>query len=677
MINVEDSLRQLRAWSEDCRTKWGAIQRVINARREHHQQFYAGGDASHCLFVETLQTDSDRLERFMKLLDRRAYAVSGAWHNCLINHLTDAPRAQIALAQTEAEWILTAPTSTFICDEPTAPLTPPTTPPSPSHSLPSSSLTKNQRKKAHRKQRKNSTSSTSSTSPSSDLDLALAPSCCAPSFDTSDLHARPQAQLAALRAYLLPPQDLPSTIRPTSWYALVATLIRYVVLRTPSLAPLAFAMSSSSSSASVEGFLDLLEERIDSRCGEEIEQLWKGMKFPTLEQAASSASTSVSKQKQKKQKDEIKPLLGVGILGDALADIFREGEERETGVYVELLGGKLYKEASERELNLEGWALFYQFVSRSLAPHVDHCADWHAGLQVACAGCGLALTRTFASFLRNRRLALLGAFPAWLNPAESPAEHVLRLANISLNASNIHTAGVKVKRVEQKDDTGKRGKAGKKQVSIEEWERPWVYIRMVSCRVFVSRRFRSRYCTKLRENSWAQATLSALASQPERFVLLARDGSTGKMTHEPKIESSCHTRGCTCGARSDLWLGRVRSGLSPAERKSARWTMSSCEFECFPLSLAGANPFVMSLKTLSLALRFPHRLSPRLAFVQLVARETPRVRLCRRSLRGAPYGQQASWNPVWRVARFLERRSERRDAVQAWVRRKWRRMRVV
>lgn len=50
----EDDLVQLRSWSESCRQKWSLVRRVVVARAEHHQQFYAGGDWGHCLFVETL-----------------------------------------------------------------------------------------------------------------------------------------------------------------------------------------------------------------------------------------------------------------------------------------------------------------------------------------------------------------------------------------------------------------------------------------------------------------------------------------------------------------------------------------------------------------------------------------------------------------------------------------------
>ena len=50
----EVRLSRLRAWSGAARIKWGLVERVITHRREHHQQFYAGGDWGHELFVELM-----------------------------------------------------------------------------------------------------------------------------------------------------------------------------------------------------------------------------------------------------------------------------------------------------------------------------------------------------------------------------------------------------------------------------------------------------------------------------------------------------------------------------------------------------------------------------------------------------------------------------------------------
>ncbi len=53
-VESQASLSRLREWSSACRVKWGLTERVVVHRREHHQQFYAGGDWGHCLFVELM-----------------------------------------------------------------------------------------------------------------------------------------------------------------------------------------------------------------------------------------------------------------------------------------------------------------------------------------------------------------------------------------------------------------------------------------------------------------------------------------------------------------------------------------------------------------------------------------------------------------------------------------------
>lgn len=193
------------------------------------------------------------------------------------------------------------------------------------------------------------------------------------------------------------------------------------------------------------------------------------------------------------------------------------------------------------------------------------------------------MTRTFTSFTRNRRLALLGAYPAWLTPMELPAEHIFRMASIALNGSNMPTAGLKVKRVDQKDESNKRGKA-KKIVSIEEWERPWIYIRLVSS--FFD--FASYQVVADPEPlqplsaAWSMDILDTLSTMPERFSLLARNADTGVTTHSPCKDSLsfCQSRGCKCCTSDNLWLSAVRTGMTTVDRKSARWTMSHCEYSC-------------------------------------------------------------------------------------------------
>lgn len=96
-IEAMMDLPLLRKYSETTRDKWSLIHRVIVARSEHHDQFYAGGDEGHCSFVDTLyvevfstgkqfqgmltvnfcrKAESNRLETLLRALDKRAYTVS-------------------------------------------------------------------------------------------------------------------------------------------------------------------------------------------------------------------------------------------------------------------------------------------------------------------------------------------------------------------------------------------------------------------------------------------------------------------------------------------------------------------------------------------------------------------------------------------------------------------------
>ncbi|GAA6040956.1 hypothetical protein JCM8097_000509, partial [Rhodosporidiobolus ruineniae] len=257
-IAAEPDLVQLRQWSGECRNKWSLAKRVIVARAEHHQQFYAGGDWGHTLFVETLRSETQRMERFLRALDRQAY--------------------KITLAQSQASWILDVPTGpSFVCNDGPAPSkadvppacdappTPPPTPPLANRELPSSRSTKpNRNKAARRKPSRQPSSSSGSSSPpfapvppsvEAENDAFFA-ALSSPSPTTTT----PAKLLQNLRTYLVPPADLFPSIRPSTWTEVVSTLFRHVVLRIPSLATLAL----SSDVPSPNALLDVLEARLTS-----------------------------------------------------------------------------------------------------------------------------------------------------------------------------------------------------------------------------------------------------------------------------------------------------------------------------------------------------------------------------------------------------------------------------
>ncbi|GAA5975088.1 hypothetical protein JCM11641_000027 [Rhodosporidiobolus odoratus] len=513
-INGEEDLARLRGWSEAARSKWSLSRRVITARAEHHQQFYAGGDWGHTTFVESLKSENGRLERFLQALDRQAYKVT--------------------LARSQASWVLDVPaTPSFVCSDgpassaqlakkdPAAPLTPPPSPPSRVRDLPSSRSTRSRRPA----RKANSSSTTSpSTPPFTNVEAendAFFASLCS----TTACPPSPNDLLSRLRRYLVPPTDLLPSIRPATWTVTIEALFRHAILRVPSLATLAFSPELKS----VAAFIDLLEQRIaleEAGGTEEAEKLWKALKFAKV-------SPTGEEEMEAKESKQDGGLLGVGVLAEALDTVFSAHKE---GQHVLLLGGKVWKNPLQKKWPREAWDLFYQFV--------------------ACPGCSLIATHSLPTWATNRRLATLGHFPAWLGPNESTAERVFRLSGMVICTSNSCQAGKKVKRVEQKE-VGKRGKGGKtkKTVFVEEWERAWMYI-------------------KLPANDHSLRILDHLSNLDDRFAVLARYTDTEEITHVPPIQAACGSHRCSC-CDYGLWLNKVRSGFTPIERKAARWTTTS------------------------------------------------------------------------------------------------------
>lgn len=287
---------------------------------------------------------------------------------------------------------------------------------------------------------------------------------------------------------------------------------------------------------SVESFLDLLESRLASEGSRELEKLWRGLKF-----ARSSASSSDNEEQL--DQDESEGLLGIGVLAEAFANLFRPDGFDADDTSISILGGRIWKDAYQGDWSREAWDLFYQFV--------------------ACPGCVLIATHSLGTWTRNRRLAALGHYPAWMSSSEAlsgTADKIFRLSGIILCSSNSSQSGQKVKRIESKEKAPKgRGSKGKKVVFVEEWERPWLYIKLPV------------------NDPRSEFLLDALAALPSRFAVLARKTEEEKFTYTPnEARDTCSSgRSCSCCSPTDLWLNKVRSGLSPIERKAARWSTTS------------------------------------------------------------------------------------------------------
>lgn len=284
-----------------------------------------------------------------------------------------APPIKVTLANSSASWVLATPRGpSFVCnDKPTASapqgsekssipglLTPPPTPPLTDRELPSNqsskstmpSLNKNQRKAARRKAARSSVVAASSD------DIFLTNSNPSPPTTGPDL-------LTRLRSYLTSPSDLPSSVRPETWQAVISNLFRHVILRIPSLATLALRTDERPESASyvknldsIEAFLDLLETRLASEGTRELEKLWQGLKF-----ARSSMSSDDSGEEA--DQDESNGLLGVGVLAEAFANLFRPDEHVTDDNAVAILGGSVWKDGYKGDWSREAWDLFYQFVA--------------------------------------------------------------------------------------------------------------------------------------------------------------------------------------------------------------------------------------------------------------------------------------------------------------------------
>ncbi|KAK4050416.1 hypothetical protein OIV83_003486 [Microbotryomycetes sp. JL201] len=451
---TEESLSTLRTWCESVRAKMVLVRRAQSARAEHHAQFYAGGDANHCLFLDVLQNESNTLEHLAQVLEERAY--------------------EIMMKQREADWILSASEETFICDETPPLVTPPSTPPrSPTNSA--LSTAKNRGKK------KRTTPRNAPAAVVRPLTPPLEDSFEQQFWAENDkiTHSQcPSILLNRLKAYLNAPESLPSSVRPSLWHSVVSQLFRIVILRSPDLAPLALTVPDVHINP-IESFLDLLsdcENNYEHRKSCRISKLWRRMKF--------AKATDI-----KTSKGKVMGLLGVQILRDAIADVCRHGCANDSVRKKEriwILGGWVYKMSSEADLSPEGWDLLYQFATKTTK---------------------------------------------------------------------------------------------KKTVFIEEWERPWVYVKM------------------LRDEPSTMTILDHLASS-DKLVVLAQKSGDDKVSHQPQMCLPTRLACSCCRNKSELWLSRVRSGMSPSERKSAHWTVSSF----FPMDKA-----LLSFASTSSETRHGHR----------------------------------------------------------------------
>lgn len=549
---------------------------------------------------------------------------------------------QVTLHQQAASWVLDVPSGpAFICDDapisPASgesterPLTPPPSPPTASPALP-----RGRGGRRHNKGRQIRPSAPFPLSSASNdaLDELLASPAATLSIPA------PRDLLARLRDYLVPPTDLPPTVSVTLWTSFVEAVFRHVVLRVPALATLALSALSQSETAagplgraqpphaappaSVQAFLDLLESRLGpafvpdgappgSAPGErEVELLWRGLKFArAAPSSAPDSSDACSNQPEE-------GLLGVNALADALDAVFAgascppgtdslETGDAADGASVVLLGARVQKIQNRVEWPRPGWDLFYQLVRlpslhssslfRSRSPRPASPCNMLAGCVPRLHACRDTLAHYVDGQSPPRRSRTL--------PVVGRVERVDCGARLSsqrrglVHEQQLHRW--------QEDQTGRaEGSAGQEGYGQEDGlsggDGAELDVHQAGERL--PRLFRPVGHPQLTapiaqpfDDPRSRRILDHLASRSDRFAVLARQTISGPLTHvPPKGDMACvGGRHCSCCEQANLWLCRVRSGYSPAERKAARWTTTSCPLHFVPFERHAADALRLSV----------------------------------------------------------------------------------
>lgn len=223
----------------------------------------------------------------------------------------------------------------------------------------------------------------------------------------------------------------------------IDNLFRYAISRIPSL----LVRARSADCPSVICFLseDNLQEG-------EYARLWRGLKYNNVHPEGK---------------------LTVGAIRNALWDAEHEDEARK-GACIELLGGKVWKDAMIGDLSRRAWDHFYRFVSLFSVYLTETTYSHRNYVQTSCSGCALSITHSFESWATNRSLAQPESrYPTWFDDQDSPAERQLRACGAVLCGSYRKGRSGCMEHVKPK-------KKGMRSVWIERDFRNWCFIRMVS-----------------------------------------------------------------------------------------------------------------------------------------------------------------------------------------------------
>jgi hypothetical protein len=316
--------------------------------------FYYGGDSGHGTYVDYLRNQQQTLERIMSALDKRAYEVRTGHRGWLASLGPDRlAQLQLILGNQNASWLLKTPTAQpMCCEEEEAASSPPPTPPL----IPSRDSAKPEEEEiclpppdqssasdvtlpeSSASSELGQESSSATTISEDELPDTLDSLSLADEGTPQPIDSRAKL-LSKLLAYC---EDCGSTSSRSDGSPrrvnVVANLFRFAVSRTPCL----LVRAQPFQDVGVKPFLiegDLATEDLDS--------LWERLKF--------SRQDGVG-------------LLGPEVIRNAIVDLTREPTEEDIseGRCFKVLGGWVWKEPDEREMEREEWDDLYDFVSSRL-----------------------------------------------------------------------------------------------------------------------------------------------------------------------------------------------------------------------------------------------------------------------------------------------------------------------
>ncbi|KAF8598693.1 hypothetical protein BDV93DRAFT_609706 [Ceratobasidium sp. AG-I] len=535
------TLEALREWYADARHQWVLATRTINARLRHHNTFYAGGDAGHLQYLDFLRSVIAQLESTMQKCDDLRYELllqkeSAKWVQHTppppvgsLNCGLETPNSSDNIVRHKRGETPPKEDGTVRPDLHVAPssrsadhslLTPPPSPTSLRTSL------------RGRKAKKTIATEIYES------DVAGCQSAsCPDEIICRDIQKR-QVIVQRLCMFLQSEGGLATRAE------VFATFFRRAIARSPSLFVRARTWEAERAiPVSLHSNDSLDNSNINS--AKTNQPCFHASAGPVADFVRSDALTLPELERLSKKLPFVRgESVSAQLIRGAVADVFRpvrtNVDGTASGNCIPLLGGWVYERPWADAMPLPAWDVMHEMI--------------------ACGGCALGTSRTFAEALSVRRHAFVGGhredaqrlgtpipaclpanaiprFPRWKDDCSSP-EIAMRILNVWLAADNHKT-----KRSELKKFTPKV--RGMKPTYSEHEERHWMYL-------------------KMSQSEARLVSFVALLHASDKFTVLSQRGTkpNPKHMHAPANES-------------EAWVTRVRSGATPVARRSARWTTST------------------------------------------------------------------------------------------------------